>query len=165
MRTSEKAKVADGAATTMSAAAMMPMPPARAGPATRTRTGFGQRGDPLQDRRQLANALSAGRRDRPPPSDPCRSRKPARDGSAARTRTAGSACRHVQRGDQLVPARAADSALRLAGESRVIVATPSATASSTREPLPDPARCRIGWLGHRVLRTGSDWADCNWADI
>ena len=42
IRTSLNAKVAVAATTTMSAAAMMPMPPARAGPATLARTGLGQ---------------------------------------------------------------------------------------------------------------------------
>ena len=62
MRTSVKAKVAVSTATAMSQAASSPIPPARAGPATRATTGCGRGQDRAQDRGELRDPLRAGHR-------------------------------------------------------------------------------------------------------
>ena len=70
--------------------------------------------------------------------------------SSTTTRTPGSAV--ATSSAALSPVRtAADSALRVSGESRVIVATPPATSSRTG------AGCCTRHSRHRCLRIGSDW--------
>ena len=134
-RTSEKANVASAAQTAMSAAAIRPRPPARAGPATRARTGFGHsqiaastspsRADRQGARGERGGGLlqvGAGAEDR------------AGVASSTITRTAGSAAAARQRREQLRVISAVDRALRLCGLSRVSVATPG------RRTVAGPAR-------------------------
>src|SRR4051812_41733408 len=128
-RTSEKANVADSAATTTSQAARRPMPPARAGPRTTATAGFGEA--------QIACSSSGNSRipcsSAPPPAASSRSipeqnTRPA--WSSTTTRTAGSAKASFS-ADRSWARIARERALRLAGESRVSVATPLETCTDS----------------------------------
>ena len=133
-RTSVKAKVAASAATAMSAAAMRPMPPARAWPLTRTMTGTALS---TMDVRMAGMRLGAAvpRSDRSAPEQntvPVPVSTTARtSGSPVASRNACSSCANS----------AADSALRLAGESSVSVRIPSSCCTPTNTSVTG-AQCR-----------------------
>src|SRR3954469_99813 len=126
-RTSENAKVADSAATTTSQAASSPTPPARAGPRTTATTGLGEC--------QIDSSRSGNSRTpcscTPPPaaserSIPEQNTRPVWSSTTTRTSSSASASPSAARSCARI---ARDSALRLAGESRVSVATPCATST------------------------------------
>ena len=145
IRTSEKANVADDPATTTSQAASSPTPPARAGPRTTATTGFGEF--------QMASSSSGNSRTpwscAPPPAASARSmpeQKTRPVWSSTTTRTASSAS--ASSSAAFSWARIArESALRLAGESRVSVATPRATVTCTTRSEVTAASCRAGRCG------------------
>ena len=133
-RTSVKAKVASVVATAMSAAAMRPMPPARAWPLTRTMIGTALS---AMDVRMAGIRLGAAapRSDRSAPEQntvPVPVSTTARtSGSPVASRNAGSSCAK----------RRSESALRLAGESSVSVRIPTSCRTPTNTSATG-AQCR-----------------------
>src|SRR6185312_7237889 len=129
IRTSENANVARGAASTTSAAARMPMPPALAAPATLAITGFGQRATrcrmPGSSRTPSAPAAATAVSFR---SMPAQNTGPEWVSTTTRlwssAVTSSSASRNSDRSR-------ADRALRFAGESRVMVAIPAVRSRRT----------------------------------
>ncbi len=131
MRTSVKAKVASAGARAMSAAATRPIPPARAGPLRRATTGLG----PAMIRSKISGSSGAGSTGSPLSAAPTSLRSapalktgPVPVSTTARTSSSSIAAPRASKR----PARSrADRALRLRGESRVIVATARSTLDRT----------------------------------
>ena len=137
-RTSEKPKVAEAPATTTSQAASSPTPPARAGPRTAASTGFGELHSSCSRSGNSRTPCSCA----PPPAASARSipeqkTRPVWSSTSTRTASSASACSTAERSWARI---VRDSALRLAGESRVSVATPRATSTrSTRSAEVTPS--------------------------
>ena len=135
-RTSVNANVAVSTATTMSAAAVRPMPPARAGPASCATTGLGDRAI----RCRIAGSSRTPSAPGAAVASSLRSMPELNTGpscASTMTRTAGSATA-ASRASFSSARSARDSALRLPGESSVIVATPPATALRTSSGMAPP---------------------------
>src|SRR6478609_2256604 len=137
--TSVSAKVASSAATTTSEAATMPMPPARTAPPSRVTTGLS-----IATMSRCSATIARVPSSMPPDDASERSapeQKTRPDEVISTTLTAGSAA---------APSSAAtssetswrDSALRLCGESRVMVATASATEWCTSSGMSSSCRNR-----------------------
>src|SRR3954454_8897038 len=128
IRTSVNANVIDDSTTTRSHAAITPIPPARTGPLTAAITGA-----PIVPRRSIArtnDVESTSPVDRSLRSAPAQKTGAVCDNTTTRAFAASASssawCRSAS--------SCCDSALRLAGESSVIVAMSSATATLTRCP-------------------------------
>ena len=123
--TSVRAKVASSAVSTMSDAATIPMPPARAAPATTVTTGL-LSATMARCIATIARAPSSiGAVDASERSAPEQNTRP--EDFSSTTRTSGSWSARANRSSSSVTS-CRDSALRLCGESRVIVAIRSATS-------------------------------------
>ena len=136
MRTSLKPKVAPAGAAARSAAAMRPMPPARAWPLTRATTGTGLSTMPLR-----ISGMRVGAPDpRSERSAPEQKTVPAPVSTTARTSASVVASRNACASSS---SNRDDNALRLAGESSVMVRTPSPCCTPTNASVTD-AECRGG---------------------
>ena len=157
MRTSVNAKVASRTATAMSQAATRPTPPARAGPATRAMTGVS---DVQSVLRIAGNSLTPWSSD-PAPRDSRRSIPEQNTGPVwVRTITRTDSSRvAVSRWAESSRRTCAESALRLRGESSVIVAVPPVTSrctsssSMTVTVAADRSRSHGGGAGASAVRT------------
>lgn len=148
-RTSGNANVTSGAASTMSHAATIPIPPPRTAPASRATTGTDAVHRVSRTRGSAATAWS------PAPAPPASRRSiPAQKAGpvwVSRTTRVASRPSAASRCPASSRSRRAESALRLAGESRVTVATPSATSRCTSSSI-TPHRPRPGPAGSAAPR-------------